>query len=62
VKNPYLTASPTTSWFGVTGQVLLGLGYVLPPPFGYIALGVGLVSTAVAHVAAQDRQDVPRVD
>jgi hypothetical protein len=55
-KNPYLTEEKQTTIFGVTGQGLLGIGMLLPPPFSYIVMGVGLVSTSIGFVMAEDRK------
>ena len=58
-KNPYLKNDNTTTVYGMAGESIQGLAFILPPPFNFIALGVGLAVKGVAWYAAKDRTASP---
>ena len=60
--NPYLPKEPKrlpqdskTTGYGVIGEGIQGLAWFLPPPFNFVALGVGIAVKSIAWYMAADR-------
>ena len=54
-SNPYLPKDSKTTGYGVIGEGIQGLAWFLPPPFNFVALGVGFAIKSIAWYMAADR-------